>query len=375
MRVPHGIASGYGCRSGSSLVAAGLLNRRAVRFAFVRRLHPLISDLGARVPSRRGRRRGDANGVQMAHGCNLLTVRRGTSLEPAADDSFPEIDGASTEIRTLKQHMLSVARDPDVTVLIVGESGTGKERVARAIHRLSPRSHAPFVVVDCASLSATLVEDELFGHVRGAFTGAIRDQAGPFERARGGTVLLDEVGDLTPDLQMKLLRALQARTVQRLGGGSETTFDVRVIASTNVDLAVARARGRFREDLYLSAQRVRSDGAATPHPRRQGREGIGRRDPVTPGRTPQAAGADNRSRSIGAVDSISVAGQRARARECSRTDGGRGRSRVDADALSLATRFRRARLSGRLGPPGTAACGRNHHSLGKKWFETRAHRR
>ncbi len=186
----------------------------------------------------------------MAHGYNLLTVRRATRLEPAADDPFPEIDGASTEIRTLKQHMLSVARDPDVTVLILGESGTGKERVARAIHRVSPRSHAPFVVVDCASLSSTLVEDELFGHVRGAFTGAIRDQPGPFERARGGTVLLDEVGDLTPDLQMKLLRALQARTVQRLGGGSETTFDVRVIASTNVDLAVARARGRFREDLY-----------------------------------------------------------------------------------------------------------------------------
>ncbi|HWF86822.1 MAG TPA: sigma 54-interacting transcriptional regulator [Vicinamibacterales bacterium] len=194
-------------------------------------------------------------------------MRRATRLEPAADDPFPEIDGASTEIRTLKQHMLSVARDPEVTVLILGESGTGKERVARAIHRVSPRSHAPFVVVDCASLSATLVEDELFGHVRGAFTGAIRDQPGPFERARGGTVLLDEVGDLTPDLQMKLLRALQARTVQRLGGGSETTFDVRVIASTNVDLAVARARGRFREDLYY---RLNVYGVTVPPLRRRG---------------------------------------------------------------------------------------------------------
>jgi two-component system response regulator HydG len=207
----------------------------------------------------------------MAHGGNLLTVRRRTRLESAADDPFPEIDGASAEIRTLKQHMLSVARDPDVTVLILGESGTGKERVARAIHRVSPRSHAPFVVVDCASLSSTLVEDELFGHVRGAFTGAIRDQPGPFERARGGTVLLDEVGDLTPDLQMKLLRALQARTVQRLGGGNETTFDVRVIASTNVDLAVARARGRFREDLYY---RLNVYGVTVPPLRRRGAKDV-----------------------------------------------------------------------------------------------------
>jgi transcriptional regulator with PAS, ATPase and Fis domain len=146
--------------------------------------------------------------------------------------------------------MLQVARDPDVTVLLLGESGTGKERVARAIHRRSPRHAAPFVVVNCAGLSPTLVEDELFGHVRGAFTGAIADRAGPFERANGGTVFLDEVGDLGLDLQMKLLRSLQQRTVQRLGSRQETPFDVRVIAATNVDLALAKARGRFREDLY-----------------------------------------------------------------------------------------------------------------------------
>jgi transcriptional regulator with PAS, ATPase and Fis domain len=166
------------------------------------------------------------------------------------DDPFPEIDGRSSEIRTLKHHMLRVASDPDVTVLLLGESGTGKERVARAIHRRSPRHDAPFVVVNCAGLSASLVEDELFGHVRGAFTGAVADRAGPFERANGGTVFLDEVGDLGLDLQMKLLRSLQQRTVQRLGGRQETAFDVRVIAATNVDLAAAKARGRFREDLY-----------------------------------------------------------------------------------------------------------------------------
>jgi two-component system, NtrC family, response regulator HydG len=166
------------------------------------------------------------------------------------EDPFPEVDGASPAIRALKHDMLRVARDADVTVLILGESGTGKERVARAVHDASPRGAAPFVVVNCAGLSPTLVEDELFGHVRGAFTGAVGDRPGPFERANGGTVFLDEVGELTPDLQMKLLRTLQQRTVQRLGGRQETRFDVRVIAATNVDLADARAHGRFREDLY-----------------------------------------------------------------------------------------------------------------------------
>jgi transcriptional regulator with GAF, ATPase, and Fis domain len=165
-------------------------------------------------------------------------------------DSFPEIDGSSSAIRALKREMLCVARDPDVTALIVGESGTGKERIAQAIHRASPRAGAPFVVVDCAGLLATLAEDTLFGHVRGAFTGAIEERAGPFERADGGTVLLDEIGDLPLELQMKLLRAVQSRTIQRLGARHDTAFDVRIIAATNVDLAAAVARGRFREDLY-----------------------------------------------------------------------------------------------------------------------------
>ena len=177
-------------------------------------------------------------------------LRRPGRAEVAATDPFPEVDGGSPAIDTLKQHMLRVARDAHVTVLILGESGTGKERVARAIHRVSPRARAPFVVVNCAGLSPTLVEDQLFGHARGAYTGAVDDRPGPFERANGGTVFLDEVGELTPDLQMKLLRALQHRTVQRLGGRQETPFDVRVIAATNADLAAATMKGRFREDLY-----------------------------------------------------------------------------------------------------------------------------
>ncbi|MFN2445297.1 MAG: sigma-54 interaction domain-containing protein [Vicinamibacterales bacterium] len=177
-------------------------------------------------------------------------VRRYLRVAAPPDDSLPELDGESPEMSTLKQHIRCVARDGDVTVLIVGESGTGKELVARAIHRTSRRHRAPFVVVNCAGLSPTLVEDELFGHVRGAFTGAVFDKAGPFERANRGTVFLDEVGDLAPDLQLKLLRILQQRTVQRLGGREETMFDVQVIAATNADLGVARKSGRFREDLY-----------------------------------------------------------------------------------------------------------------------------
>ena len=189
----------------------------------------------------------------------------------AAPEEFAQIDGSSSEIRTLKRHMRCVAADADVTVLVLGESGTGKERVASAIHRASPRSNGPFVVVDCASLATTLAEDGLFGHMRGAFTGAVDSRPGPFELADGGTVLLDEVGDLAPDLQMKLLRALQARTVQRLGARHETSFDVRIIASTHVDLATAMERGRFREDLYY---RLKVYQIEVPPLRRRGRSDI-----------------------------------------------------------------------------------------------------
>lgn len=161
-----------------------------------------------------------------------------------------EIDGVSPAITQLRAQVDLVAGDAFVTVLILGESGTGKERVARAIHQASRRRRAPFVVVNCAGLSPTLVEDELFGHVRGAFTGAVADREGPFEYAHGGTVFLDEIGELSPELQVKLLRVLQQRTIQRLGARQETTFDAQILAATNVHLAQATARGRFREDLY-----------------------------------------------------------------------------------------------------------------------------
>jgi len=138
----------------------------------------------------------------------------------------------------------------NATVLIHGESGSGKELVARAIHRRSPRAKMPFVAVNCAAIPETLLESELFGHVRGAFTGAVSDKEGRFERASGGVIFLDEIGDMSLALQAKMLRVLQDKTFERVGGRKPITVDVRVIAATNKNLATEIQTGRFREDLY-----------------------------------------------------------------------------------------------------------------------------
>ena len=146
--------------------------------------------------------------------------------------------------------IIELLRDNDSTVLITGESGTGKELVARALHSTSHRSDGPFIAVNCAAIPSELLESELFGHVRGAFTGAVRDRAGRFELAEGGTLFLDEIGDLALGLQAKILRFLQERTFERVGDTRTRSVDVRVIAATHVDLVRAVAERKFREDLY-----------------------------------------------------------------------------------------------------------------------------
>ncbi|OCC16191.1 transcriptional regulator, Fis family [Dissulfuribacter thermophilus] len=157
--------------------------------------------------------------------------------------------GKSPQIKQLLQLIEKVARS-DSTVLITGESGTGKELVARKIHQLSPRKDKAFVPINCGAIPKELLESELFGYEKGAFTGANRTKPGRFEIANGGTVFLDEIGDMSPDLQVKVLRVLQERCFERVGGIKEINIDIRVVAATNRDLEQAVKEGSFREDLY-----------------------------------------------------------------------------------------------------------------------------
>jgi two-component system nitrogen regulation response regulator NtrX len=177
--------------------------------------------------------------------------------------------GRSFAIRSLIEKIERVAPTP-ARVLITGENGTGKELVARAMHRLSARSAAPFVEVNCAAIPTELIESELFGHMKGSFTGAIADRAGKFEQAHGGTLFLDEVGDMSLSAQAKVLRVLEDGVVTRIGGAKPSSVDVRVIAATNKNLESEIADGRFREDLYYRLNVV----PLTVPPLRERREDI-----------------------------------------------------------------------------------------------------
>jgi DNA-binding NtrC family response regulator len=157
--------------------------------------------------------------------------------------------GESPELRSVYE-VVRQAAPTKATVLVLGESGTGKELIAQALHELSTRKDKPFVKVSCAALSETLLESELFGHERGSFTGAVGRKEGRFELADGGTLFLDEIGDISPTVQVKLLRALQTKEFERVGGTQTLKVEVRVVAATNRDLAAAVKAGRFREDLY-----------------------------------------------------------------------------------------------------------------------------
>src|SRR5260370_12640207 len=175
-----------------------------------------------------------------------VTFVRG-ELERARD--FDEIVGQHPTMQKVYRLIAQVARTT-TTVLVTGASGTGKELIARAIHRQGPRREKPFVAVNPAAVAESLIESELFGHERGAFTGAHQRKLGRFELAQGGTLFLDEIGTLKEELQVKLLRVLQEREIERVGGTHPIKIDVRVIAATNADLKDAVARGAFREDLY-----------------------------------------------------------------------------------------------------------------------------
>jgi DNA-binding NtrC family response regulator len=160
------------------------------------------------------------------------------------------------------QQLIDLARRVaavDSTLIITGESGSGKERIARLVHDESPRANGPFIAVNCGAITETLLESELFGHTRGSFTGATHDRPGLFESANGGTLLLDEVGEVSPGMQVKLLRALQEREIRRVGENKSRSIDVRVLAATNRDLAEAVAAGTFRQDLYYRLRVVELD--------------------------------------------------------------------------------------------------------------------
>ncbi|MFQ3593308.1 MAG: sigma-54 dependent transcriptional regulator [Gemmataceae bacterium] len=171
------------------------------------------------------------------------------SADESLDASLPGVVGQSAAMREVYRQVRLVAARP-TTVLVVGETGTGKEVIARAVHRLSPRADGPYVRVNCGALTESLLESELFGHIKGAFTGAIDNKTGRFEAAHKGTIFLDEISSMSAKLQVKLLRVLQEKEFERVGESRTIRVDTRVVAASNQELTEEIAAGRFRDDLY-----------------------------------------------------------------------------------------------------------------------------
>jgi len=231
---------------------------------FVRRQRPdahvvLLFDIPKMEQALEGIRRGayfylprnsPPSDVAMVVGNALRRVQRDKTLNRFERGVFEETIGASPAMRRVVEMVKKVA-PTDSTVLLLGESGTGKEVLANAIHRLSPRRDMPFIAINCAALPETLLESELFGHVKGAFTGADSDKRGLFEEADGGSLFLDEIGDMSPITQAKLLRILQDGEIRQVGATTSRRVNVRVIAATNRDLLEGVRTNRFREDLYF----------------------------------------------------------------------------------------------------------------------------
>jgi len=199
---------------------------------------------------------GDADGIAIVMGD--VTEETELRQEASGRGSFGLLIGRDRRMQQLYDLIERVAPS-DATVLIRGESGTGKELVARALHTSSARALGPFVSVNCSALAENLLESELFGHVKGAYTGAASDRRGRFEEADGGTIFLDEIGDVSPAVQVKLLRVLQERVIERVGDNRSVPVNVRVVSATNRDLEALMAAGRIREDFYYRLKVVRLD--------------------------------------------------------------------------------------------------------------------
>lgn len=200
----------------------------------------LLATVNESLTSRGGEEAVPSSAARPAHPANV-------PKSEAAGSSY--VIGSSPEAEKLEKHIQVVA-PTDLSVLVLGETGTGKEFISRRIHDLSPRNSGPFVAIDCGALPKELAGSELFGHVKGAFTGALENKTGHFEMANGGTIFLDEIGNLSYEVQIQLLRAIQERTIRKIGGNKEIKIDVRIIAATNDNLLIQAGDGHFREDLY-----------------------------------------------------------------------------------------------------------------------------